>query len=62
MRFLRTNQSQLCVELYQGLMDHINNQAAERHLAPGKIVIEFNTHGKLKLKVAMQDKNIPYME
>ncbi|XP_064643098.1 uncharacterized protein LOC135497266 [Lineus longissimus] len=33
------NQKQLRVEMYQGLMDHINNQAAEENRAPGKIVV-----------------------
>jgi hypothetical protein len=39
LNFIRRNQTQLRVELYQGLMDHVNSQAAERGLAPGKIVV-----------------------
>ena len=39
LNYLRHNQSQLRVELYQGLMDHLHSQAAERNLTPGKMVI-----------------------
>ena len=37
--YIRSNQKGLRVEMYQGLMDHINSQAEERNLQPGKIVI-----------------------
>lgn len=37
--FIRRKQKDLRVELYQGLMDHINSQAAQHNLTPGKMVI-----------------------
>ena len=37
--FIRRQQKDLRVELYQGLMDHINSQAEQHKLTPGKIVI-----------------------
>ena len=37
--FIRRNQSNLRVDLYQGLMDHIQSQAEDRQLQPGKVVI-----------------------
>ena len=39
LRFLKENQKQLRVELYQGLMDHVNSAADQQGLKPGKIVI-----------------------
>ena len=38
-QFLRSNQTNLCVENYQGLMDHIHNNAAVKDIPVGKIVI-----------------------
>ena len=39
LHYIRQNQSNLRVELYQGLLDHVNTRAEELNLAPGKIVI-----------------------
>lgn len=37
--YFRRKQKELRVELYQGLMDHIQSQAEQRNLTPGKIVV-----------------------
>ena len=37
--FIKNNQSQLRVELYSGLMDHLHNTAIERNLQIGTLVI-----------------------
>ena len=37
--FIRNNQSQLRVESYQGLIDYVNNRAAQQNLPPGRMVI-----------------------
>jgi hypothetical protein len=37
--FIRQNQATLRVERYQGLMDHVNTEALNRGLQPGKVVI-----------------------
>jgi hypothetical protein len=39
LNYIRTNQSKLRVELYSGLVDHINSQADQAGLLPGKPVI-----------------------
>jgi len=39
LQYIRTKQNDLRVELYQGLMDHINTQTETRNLQPGKIVV-----------------------
>ena len=37
--WVMTNQTQLRVEKYQGLMDHINSEAERHNLAPGTVVV-----------------------
>ena len=37
--WIRHNQAQLRVEQYCGLVDHLNNQAAELNIQPGRMVI-----------------------
>ena len=39
LQYIRMNQKKLRVELYQGLMDHLNDAAVDRNLTPGKIVV-----------------------
>jgi hypothetical protein len=39
LEFIRRNQSNLRVELYQGLMDHLQSQAEQQNLNPGKVFI-----------------------
>ena len=37
--YIRTHQTDFRVDLYLGLLDHANNQADDRNLPPGKIVV-----------------------
>jgi hypothetical protein len=37
--YIKQNQSNLRVELYQGLMDHLQSQATENGLSPGRLVV-----------------------
>ena len=39
LEFIRLHQSQLRVERYQGLMDHLQNEAEHRGAAVGRLVI-----------------------
>lgn len=39
LQYIRNKQHELRVEMYQGLMDHINSEAEHHNLNPGKIVI-----------------------
>jgi hypothetical protein len=39
LHFIRMKQQEFRVELYQGLMDHINSRAEQQQLTPGKIVV-----------------------
>ena len=39
LHFIRHNQAQLRVELYQGLLEHLHSQAEQQNLEPGKVVI-----------------------
>ena len=42
--FCRLNQRRLRVDLYRGLEDYVNNQAAEQGLHPGRIVVLPSSH------------------
>ena len=39
LEWIRRNQRQLRMEQYSGLMDHLNNQAADLGVQPGRLVI-----------------------
>ena len=39
LQYIRTKQKQLRVEMYKGLMDHLQSRAADENLIPGKVII-----------------------
>lgn len=39
LNYIKRNQKQLRVEMYQGLMDFVHKSAEERQIPPGKIII-----------------------
>ena len=37
--YIRRNQCSLCVELHQGLMDHLHSEAEQQNIKPGRMVM-----------------------